>query len=60
MPGIRAEIQRARLWFCDSAGRSCSFNAPGSITNSAEALLDRMLNKTDDLCPELRRAHPAG
>jgi len=49
---VRGEIERMRRMFSASAGRSRSPNQPGT---SAEALLDRMLNKIDNLCAERDR-----
>ena len=47
---VRGEIQRARL-----RREIVQLQRAGLPTTSAEALLDRMLNKIDDLCAERDR-----
>jgi hypothetical protein len=52
---IRAEIQRTRLQHLRHRREIMQFQGAGLPTTSAEALLDRMLNKIDDLCVERNR-----
>ena len=52
---IRAEIQRARLQVLRHRNEIMQLQRAGLTTNSAEALLDRMLNKIDTLCAERDR-----
>ena len=49
---IRAEIQRTRLQVLRHRNEIMQLHRAGLTTTSAEALLDRMLNKIDDLCAE--------
>ena len=65
MPGIefiRAEIERTRLQVLRHRNEIVQLQRDGIPTTSAQALLDRMLNKIDDLRDErdrLRRGqHP--
>ena len=65
MPGIefiRAEIERTRLQVLRHRNEIMQLQRDGIPTTSAQALLDRMLNKIDDLRDErdrLRRGqHP--
>ena len=52
---IRAEIQRTRLQVLRPRREIMQLRRAGIPTTSAEALLDRMLNKIDDLCAERDR-----
>jgi hypothetical protein len=52
---IRAEIQRTRLLVLRHRNEIMRLQRDGLPTPSAEALLDRMLNKIDDLCDERKR-----
>ena len=58
---IRAEIVRTRLQVLRHRNEIMQLQRAGLPTTSAEALLDRMLNKLDDLRDErerLRREQP--
>jgi hypothetical protein len=58
---IRAEIQRTRLQVLRHRNEIMQLQRDGLPTTSAEALLNRMLDKIDDLCAErnrLRREQP--
>ena len=64
---VRGEIQRTRLQVLRQRKEIVQLQRAGISTTSAEALLERMLNKIDDLCAErdrlkkkLRRGYPAG
>ena len=52
---IRAEIQRTRLQVLRHRYWITQLQRDGLPTTSAEALLNRMLNKIDDLCAERNR-----
>ena len=52
---IRAEIQRTRLQVLRQRREIMQLQRAGLPTTSAEALLNRMLNKIDDLCAERDR-----
>jgi hypothetical protein len=52
---IRTEIQRTRLQVLRHRNEIMQLQRAGLPTTSAEALLDRMLNKIDDLCAERDR-----
>jgi hypothetical protein len=52
---IRAEIDRMRLQVHRQRGEIRQLKRAGIPTTSAEALLDRMLNKIDGLCAERER-----
>jgi hypothetical protein len=52
---IRAEIERMRRQVQRQRGEIRQLQRAGIPTGSAEALLDRMLNKIDDLCAERDR-----
>jgi hypothetical protein len=52
---IRAEIQRTRLQVLRHRNEIMQLQRAGLPTTSAEALLDRMLHKIDDLCGERDR-----
>ena len=52
---VRAEIQRTRLQVLRQRKEIMQLQRAGLPTNSAEALLDRMLNKINDLCAERDR-----
>ena len=52
---VRAEIQRTRLQVLRQRREIMQLQRAGMSTTSAEALLDRMLNKIDDLCAERDR-----
>ena len=49
---IRGEIERMRHRSTGSAARSSNCSGPGIPTASADALLNRMLDKIDALCAE--------
>jgi len=49
---VRGEIQRTRLQALRHRKEVMQLQRAGLPTTSAEALLDRMLNKIDDLCAE--------
>jgi hypothetical protein len=58
---IRAEIERTRLQVLRHRNWIMQLQRDGLPTTSAEALLQRLLNKSDDLCAErnrLRREQP--
>ena len=58
MPDIeffRAEIERMRYRIQRQRGEIRQLQRAGIPSTSAEALLDRMLNKIDDLCTERDR-----
>ena len=60
---IRAEIERTRLQVLRRRNEIMQLQRDGLPTTSPQALLDRLLNKIDDLCAErdrLRRGqqHP--
>jgi hypothetical protein len=62
---IRGEIQRTRLQVLRHHKEIKQLRRAGLPTTSAEALLDRMLNKIDYLCAERDRLkreqqHPRG
>jgi hypothetical protein len=52
---VRAEIERMRKQVLRQRGEIRQLQRAGISTVSAEALLDRMLNKIDDLCSERDR-----
>jgi hypothetical protein len=52
---IRAEIERMRIQVHRQRGEITQLQRAGIATASAEALLDRMLNKIDGLCAERDR-----
>ena len=52
---IRREIERMRAEVHRQRGEIRQLQRAGISTTSAEALLDRMLNKIDDLCAERDR-----
>ena len=52
---VRGEIQRTRLQALRHRKEVMQLQRAGLPTSSAEALLDRMLNKIDDLCAERDR-----
>ena len=52
---VRGEIQRTRLQVLRQRKEVMQLQRAGLPTTSAEALLDRMLNKIDDLCAERDR-----
>ena len=52
---VRGEIQRTRLQVLRQRREIMQLQRAGISTTSAEALLDRMLNKIDDLCAERDR-----
>jgi hypothetical protein len=59
---IRREIERMRTQVHRQRGEIRQLQRAGISTGSAEALLDRMLNKIDELCAErdrLKREMPA-
>jgi glutathione S-transferase len=59
--GIRGEIERMRTQVHRQRGEIKQLLRAGIPTASAEALLDRMLDKIDALCAErdrLKKAHP--
>jgi hypothetical protein len=57
---IRGEIQRTRLQALRHRKEVMQLQRAGLPTTSAEALLDRMLNKIDDLCAERDRLAQVG
>lgn len=52
---IRGEIERMRTQVHRQRGEIRQLQRAGISTGSAEALLDRMLSKIDDLCAERDR-----
>jgi hypothetical protein len=52
---VRGEIQRTRLQVLRQRKEIVQLQRAGISTTSAEALLERMLNKIDDLCTERDR-----
>jgi hypothetical protein len=52
---IRGEIQRTRLQVLRHRNEIIQLQRAGIPSTSAEVLLDRMLNKIDDLCDERDR-----
>ena len=52
---IRAEIERMRMQVHRQRGEIRQLQRAGIPTTSAEALLDRMLNKIDELCEQRDR-----
>ena len=52
---VRGEIQSTRLQALRHRKEVMQLQRAGLPTTSAEALLDRMLNKIDDLCAERDR-----
>jgi hypothetical protein len=52
---VRGEIQRTRLQVLRQRKEIMQLQRAGISTTSAEALLERMLNKIDDLCAERDR-----
>ena len=52
---VRGEIQRTGLQVLRQRREIMQLQRAGLPTASAEALLDRMLNKIDDLCAERDR-----
>ena len=52
---IRREIERMRTQVHRQRGEIRQLQRAGIPTSSAEALLDRMLNKIDELCAERDR-----
>ena len=52
---VRAEIQRTRLQVLRQRREIMQLQRTGLPTTSAKALLDRILNKIDDLCTERDR-----
>ncbi|WP_424632063.1 hypothetical protein [Bradyrhizobium sp. SYSU BS000235] len=60
---IRAEIERMRVQISRQRKDILSLQKAGISTASAEALLERMLNRVDELCEqreEKKRELPAG
>ncbi|MHC2534236.1 hypothetical protein [Bradyrhizobium diazoefficiens] len=58
---VRREIERMRTQVHRQRGEIRQLQRAGIPTASAEALLDRMLNKIDELCAErdrLKKAQP--
>ena len=58
---VRSEIERMRVQVHRQRGEIRQLQRAGIPTASAEALLERMLNKIDDLCAErdrLKKEHP--
>ncbi|MCA1524273.1 hypothetical protein [Bradyrhizobium yuanmingense] len=59
---VRREIERMRTQVHRQRGEIRQLQRAGIPTASAEALLDRMLNKIDELCAErdrLKREQPS-
>jgi len=57
---IRAEIEHMRVQVYRQRGEIRQLQRAGIPTASAEALLDRMLNKIDGLCAErLKKEQPS-
>ena len=52
---VRGEIQRTRLQVLRQRREIMQLQRTGLPTTSAKALLDRILNKIDDLCTERDR-----
>ena len=52
---VRGEIQRTRLQVLRQRKEIMQLQRAGISTTPAEALLERMLNKIDDLCAERDR-----
>jgi hypothetical protein len=52
---VRGEIQRTRLQVLRQRREIMQLQRAGLPTTSAEALLDRMINKIDDRCAERDR-----
>jgi hypothetical protein len=52
---VRSEIERMRVQVLRQRGEIRQLQRAGIPTASAEALLERMLNKIDDLCAERDR-----
>ena len=52
---LRSEIERMRYQVHRQRGEILQLRRAGIATTSAEALLDRMLTKIDDLCAERDR-----
>jgi hypothetical protein len=52
---VRGEIQRTRLQVLRQRKEIMQLQRAGISTTSAEAFLERMLNKIDDLCAERDR-----
>jgi hypothetical protein len=52
---IRGEIERMRIQVLRQRGEIRQLHRAGISTVSAEALLERMLNKIDELCAERDR-----
>jgi hypothetical protein len=52
---VRSEIERMRVQVLRQRGEIRQLQRAGISTASAEALLERMLNKIDDLCVERER-----
>jgi hypothetical protein len=52
---VRSEIERMRVQVHRQRGEIRQLQRAGIPTASAEALLERMLNKIDDLCAERDR-----
>ena len=52
---VRGEIERMRVQVQRQRREITQLQRAGISTTSAEALLDRMLNKIDDLCVERDR-----
>lgn len=52
---VRSEIERMRSQVLRQRGEIRQLQRAGISTASAEALLDRMLNKIDELCAERDR-----
>jgi hypothetical protein len=52
---VRSEIERMRVQVLRQRGEIRQLQRAGIPTASAEALLERMLNKIDDLCAERER-----
>lgn len=58
---VRDEIERMRTQVSRQRGEIKQLQRAGIPTTAAEALLERMLNKIDDLCAErdrLKQAEP--
>jgi uncharacterized protein Yka (UPF0111/DUF47 family) len=58
---VRSEIERMRVQVHRQRGEIRQLQRAGISTTSAEALLERMLNKIDEMCAErdrLKREQP--
>jgi hypothetical protein len=56
---VRAEIERMRYQVHRQRGEIRQLQRAGILSASAEALLERILNKIDDLCAERDRLKAA-